>query len=69
MFLWTGDNSSVFILSTEDNTTRSFYLDHRADGLHCMLPARKGMTELFIFLSRPVLVWSRRQRWGGVSQE
>ena len=62
MFLWTGDNSSVFILSTEDNTTRSFYLDHRVDGLHCMLPARKGMTELFISLSRPVLVWSRRQR-------
>jgi len=62
MFLWTGDNSSVFILSTEDNTTRSFYLDHRMDGPRCMLPARKDMTEFFTFLSRPVLMWSRRQR-------
>jgi len=55
-------SSSVFILSTEDNTARSFYLDHRMDGPYCMLPARKDMTEFFIFLSRPVLVWSRSQR-------
>jgi len=69
MFLWTGDNSSVFILSTEDNTTRPSYLDHRMDGLRYMLPARKDMTELFTF-SSVGQVWSRRQRWGGsISQE
>jgi len=43
-------------------TLRQYYKHHRRDVLHCMLPVRKAMTELFTCYLRLGLIWSRRQR-------
>ena len=42
------------------------WLFHRVGSLHCMLPARRVIPRLLSCYYKQELVWSRRQRWGGV---
>ena len=42
------------------------WLFHRMDGPHSMLPARKVLPRLLSCYYKQELVWSWRQRWGGV---
>jgi len=60
----------IYSLVMIGNTMRSLgcpysCLDHRKDGLHCTMQARKATTVSLSYFSRQVLMWSRRQRWGG----